>query len=60
MNAKPAPSGVSLESRIALMDFYQRCADRVDGGVFEACHGLFADDCTCRVIARDNPDRGLP
>jgi len=60
MNAKPAPPRVSLETRIALMDFYQRYADLVDSGVFEAWHGFFTDDCTYRVIARENHERGLP
>jgi salicylate 5-hydroxylase small subunit len=58
MNA--TPPAVSVEDRLRIEDLYARYAARLDDRRFEEWPDLFTDDCTYRIVPRENYDRGLP
>lgn len=51
---------LSADDYISLLLFYQRYAETLDAGQWERWPDYFADDCSYRVQARENFDRGLP
>lgn len=51
---------LSADDYISLLLFYQRYAETLDAGQWESWIDYFTDDCSYRVQARENFDRGLP
>jgi salicylate 5-hydroxylase small subunit len=51
---------VSVEDRLRIEDLYARYAACLDDRRFEEWPELFTDDCTYRIVPRENYDRGLP
>ncbi len=51
---------VSVEDRLRIEDLYARYAACLDDRRFEEWPELFTDDCTYRLVPRENYDRGLP
>ncbi len=56
-----APRGpVSLETRFAVQELFDRYAACLDDGEYEAWPAFFSDECLYQIIPRENWDRGLP
>ena len=51
---------VSVEDRLRIEDLYARYAACLDDRRFESWPDFFTDDCTYRIVPRENYDRGLP
>ena len=51
---------VSVEDRLRIEDLYARYAACLDDRRFEEWPDLFTDDCSYRLVPRENYDRGLP
>jgi salicylate 5-hydroxylase small subunit len=49
-----------MEDRLRIEDLYARYAACLDDRRFEEWPDLFTDDCTYRLVPRENYDRGLP
>ena len=58
MNAT-APA-VSLDDRLRIEDLYAAYAACLDDRRFEEWPDFFTDDCSYRIVPRENYDRGLP
>ncbi len=58
MNATAA--AISVEDRLRIEDLYARYAACLDDRRFEEWPDLFTEDCTYRLVPRENYDRGLP
>lgn len=58
MNA--AATVVSVEDRLRIEELYARYAACLDDARFTEWPEFFTDDCTYRVVPRENYDRGLP
>lgn len=57
---KAAASAVSMEDRLRIEDLYAAYAACLDDGRFAEWPDFFTDDCTYRIVPRENYDRGLP
>ena len=55
----PIPS-VDLETRFAAQDLFDRYAECLDDGAYEAWPDFFHEECLYQVIPRENWDRKLP
>jgi salicylate 5-hydroxylase small subunit len=51
---------VSVEDRLRIEDLYARYAACLDDRRFEEWPDLFTEDCSYRLVPRENYDRGLP
>jgi salicylate 5-hydroxylase small subunit len=51
---------VTVEDRFRIIDLYADYAACLDGGQFSEWPDFFTDDCTYRVVSRENYDRALP
>jgi len=51
---------ITIEERLAIEDLYAAYASALDDNRLEDWLDLFADDCSYRIVPRDNADRGLP
>ena len=51
---------VTFEDRFRINDLYAAYAACLDSGQFSEWPDFFTDDCTYRVVSRENYDRGLP
>lgn len=51
---------VSVEDRLRIEDLYARYAACLDDRRFEEWPELFTDECSYRLVPRENYDRGLP
>lgn len=58
MNA--AVAAVSVEDRLRVEDLYAAYAACLDDARFADWPDFFTDDCTYRIVPRENYDRGLP
>ncbi len=58
MNA--AAAVVSVEDRLRIEDLYARYAACLDDRRFEEWPDFFTEDCTYRIVPRENYDRDLP
>ena len=55
-----ATAAIALEDRLRIDELYARYAACLDDGRFAEWPDFFTDECTYRVIPRENYDRGLP
>ena len=55
-----ASAAVSLETRAAIEDLYAAYVQSLDSRDYDTWLGLFVEDCTYVVKARENEDRDLP
>ncbi|HEY0526885.1 MAG TPA: aromatic-ring-hydroxylating dioxygenase subunit beta [Stellaceae bacterium] len=55
-----AAPAVSAELRFELADLYAEYAACLDEGRFEEWPDFFTEDCTYKIVPRENFDRGLP
>lgn len=55
-----AAATVSVEDRLRIEDLYARYAACLDDARFAEWPELFTEECTYRLVARENFDRGLP
>ena len=55
-----ATQRVSVENRLRIEDLYAEYAACLDDARFEAWPDYFTQDCSYRIVARENYDRGLP
>jgi salicylate 5-hydroxylase small subunit len=55
-----AAAALSVEDRLRIEDLYAAYAACLDGARFEEWPDFFTDDCTYRIVPRENYDRGLP
>ena len=55
-----ATAPVSVEDRLRIEDLYARYAACLDDRRFDEWPDFFTDDCTYRILPRENYDRGLP
>jgi salicylate 5-hydroxylase small subunit len=55
-----AADAISLAERVRVEELYARYAACLDDGRFEEWPDFFVDDCTYRVVPRENDERGLP
>jgi salicylate 5-hydroxylase small subunit len=60
VNARAATTAVSVEDRLRIDELYARYAACLDDRRFEEWPDFFTEDCTYRVVPRENYDRGLP
>jgi salicylate 5-hydroxylase small subunit len=51
---------VSLDDRLRIEDLYAAYAACLDDRRFEEWPDFFTDDCSYRIVPRENYDRGLP
>ena len=51
---------VSVEDRLRIEDVYARYAACLDDRRFEEWPDFFTEDCSYRIVPRENYDRGLP
>ncbi|HEY6236604.1 MAG TPA: aromatic-ring-hydroxylating dioxygenase subunit beta [Candidatus Elarobacter sp.] len=51
---------IPLEDRLRIEDLYARYAACLDDRLFEVWPEFFTEDCTYRIVPRENYDRGLP
>ena len=51
---------VSIEDRLRIEDLYADYAACLDDARFAEWPGFFTEDCSYKVVARENFDRGLP
>jgi salicylate 5-hydroxylase small subunit len=51
---------VTIEDRFRISDLYAAYTACLDSGKFGDWPDFFTDDCTYRVVSRENYDRGLP
>ncbi len=58
MNA--ATSALAVEDRLRIEDLYAAYAACLDDAHYDEWPDFFTDDCTYRVVPRENYDRGLP
>ena len=59
MNASTAVA-VSVEDRLRIEELYARYAACLDDRRFEEWPDFFTEECTYRIVPRENYDRGLP
>jgi salicylate 5-hydroxylase small subunit len=55
-----ATSPIAVEDRLRIEELYARYAACLADGRFAEWPDFFTDDCTYRVVPRENYDRGLP
>ena len=55
-----AAQHVSIENRLRIEDLYAEYSACLDDARFEAWPDFFTEDCSYRIVARENYDRGLP
>jgi salicylate 5-hydroxylase small subunit len=55
-----ATAAISVEDRLRIEDLYAAYAACLDDRRFEEWPDFFTDDCTYRIVPRENYDRGLP
>ena len=55
-----ATAPISVEDRLRIEDLYAAYAACLDDRRFEEWPDFFTDDCTYRIVPRENYDRGLP
>jgi salicylate 5-hydroxylase small subunit len=55
-----ATTAIALEDRLRIDELYARYAACLDDGRFAEWPDFFTDECTYRVVPRENYDRGLP
>ncbi len=60
MSTTPAPSNISANDYLAVTQLHALYASVVDAADWDAWCELFTDDCTYRLVPRENFDRGLP
>jgi len=53
-------ASISPDERLAIEDLYAEYAAVLDDQRFEEWPDLFTDDCTYKIVPRENYDRGLP
>ena len=51
---------IAVADRLRIEDLYAAYAACLDDGRFEEWPDFFTDDCTYRIVPRENFDRGLP
>ena len=51
---------IPIEDRLRIEDLYARYAACLDDRRFEEWPDFFTDECTYRIVPRENYDRGLP
>ena len=51
---------IAVADRLRIEDLYAAYAACLDDGRFEEWPDFFTDDCTYRIVPRENYDRGLP
>jgi salicylate 5-hydroxylase small subunit len=51
---------ISVEDRLRIADLYAAYAACLDDARFAEWPDFFTDDCTYRIVPRENYDRGLP
>jgi salicylate 5-hydroxylase small subunit len=51
---------IAVEDRMRIDDLYARYAACLDDGRYEEWPDFFTEECTYRVVPRENYDRGLP
>ncbi len=59
MNATTSTT-VPVEDRLRVEELYARYAACLDDGRFDEWPDFFTDECTYRLVPRENYDRGLP
>lgn len=55
-----ATAAIALEDRVRIDELYARYAACLDDRRFEEWPDFFTDECTYRVVPRENYDRGFP
>jgi salicylate 5-hydroxylase small subunit len=55
-----ATAPISIEDRLRIEDLYASYAACLDDARFAEWPDFFTDDCTYRIVPRENYDRGLP
>ncbi|MDQ6925922.1 MAG: aromatic-ring-hydroxylating dioxygenase subunit beta, partial [Candidatus Eremiobacteraeota bacterium] len=55
-----ATAPISIEDRLRIDDLYAAYAACLDDARFAEWPDFFTDDCTYRIVPRENYDRGLP
>ena len=55
-----ATAAISLEDRLRIEDLYAAYAACLDDARFAEWPDFFTEDCTYRIVPRENYDRGLP
>jgi salicylate 5-hydroxylase small subunit len=55
-----ATATIALEDRLRIDELYARYAACLDDGRFAEWPDFFTDECTYRIVPRENYDRGLP
>ena len=55
-----ATTPISIEDRLRIEDLYAAYAACLDDARFAEWPDFFTDDCTYRIVPRENYDRGLP
>jgi salicylate 5-hydroxylase small subunit len=55
-----ATVAVSAEDRLRIEELYARYAACLDDARFDEWPDFFTDECTYRIVPRENYDRGLP
>ena len=55
-----APAAVPIALRLEVEDFYAAYIETLDDGDIAAWPDFFIENCTYKLIARENYDRGLP
>jgi salicylate 5-hydroxylase small subunit len=54
------PASIPAELRFEIADLYAEYAACIDEGRFEEWPDFFTEDCTYKIVPRENFDRGLP
>ena len=55
-----ATAAIAVEDRLRIEELYARYAACLDDGRFAEWPDFFTEECTYRVVPRENYDRGLP
>ena len=53
-------TAISIEDRLRIDELYAAYVSCLDGGRYEEWPEFFTEECTYRVVPRENYDRGLP
>ena len=53
-------TAISIEDRLRVDELYAAYVSCLDGGRYEEWPEFFTEECTYRVVPRENYDRGLP
>jgi salicylate 5-hydroxylase small subunit len=60
MSGAPSTSAITADDYVAVTQLHALYASVVDAADWDAWCELFTDDCSYRLVPRENHDRGLP